>query len=155
MKNLAIALTLMLVVPALRADTFLFAGAQLELPEGWTVRTGKLATLLPPMKGAFLEVYDFSAVPPADVKVITERMTPRKNTTDVQVTKAEALEQNGLKGIQAEGKAKINDLPVRFRIVSLPMGKRAVLVVSFVSDPEVDKFAKDIDGILKSVRVAP
>lgn len=103
---------------------------------------------------AHIEVYDFSAVPKPDAKVIVDRVSPRKNTTDVKVAKAVPVQQHGLAGTAAEGTAKIRGTPVQFRIVSLPMGKRAVLVAAFVDQNAVKKFDKNIQAILDSVRAA-
>ena len=148
-------LLLLLCAWAYAQDTFIFAGAQLTMPDGWSIQTERrMATLLPPSKGAFVEVYSFSKVPEADIKVITDLLKPRKNTTDVNVTKAVVVEQNGLKGTSAEGVAKIKSVPVRFKIIALPIGSRAVLAISFVAEKEVDKFQKDLDGILGSLKTA-
>jgi hypothetical protein len=155
-KFLTFAAALLFTASAALADTFRFAGAQLELPDGWTVKTeGRMASLYPPAKGAFVEVYNFSAVPKADPEAIAERLRPRRNTTEVKATKAESLEQHGLKGTAAEGTAKIGGAPVRFRIVALPMGQRAVLAAAFVSEKAVGRFEKEIKDTLGSLRSAP
>lgn len=136
-------------------DTFVFAGAQLTLPEGWTIQLeGRMATLLPPPgKRAFVEVYRFSKVPPADLQTISGLLKPRKNTTEVSVTKTATAEQNGLKGTSAQGVAKIKGVPVRFKLIALPLGDHAVLAIWFVVETEAaSKLGKDLDAVLGSLR---
>ena len=138
-----------------RADTLLFAGAEIQLPDtGWDMRTGKMATLTNKDKRLLVEVYRFSQVPPADVAHLLKILKPRKNTTEVTVAKAEKFDQHGVAGTIADGTAKIGATPVAFSLTSVPVAGHAVVAVAFTPLGDKEKHRKELDGILKSLRSA-
>jgi len=155
---LAPLLGLVLFQPAnARADTqVVLAGAQLTMPGGWALhKQGEVTALLPPKTGAHLEVVHLPGIPAADPKAFAELLRARKGTEEVDVAKAAALEQHGVKGVAAEGTAKDRGVPVRVRVVAVPGGDHAVLVTAFINKDAGEQLQKEVASILQSVRGQP
>ncbi|MBC8044953.1 MAG: hypothetical protein IAF08_16060 [Rhizobacter sp.] len=147
---------LTLIAPDAHAqDTFVFAGASLTLPDGWKTETsGNMATLYPPAKGGFIEVYNFSKLPAASADTILKMLKPRKNTTDISVKDVRPMKFGSTTGLGASGKAKIKDAPVSFVLTAIPTGSHAVLAIGFLGDTQPVAFKQEVARVLGSLKVA-
>jgi hypothetical protein len=158
MKRLLAALVILLLGSGVaRADTMVFAGAELSLPdEGWSVREESgLMLLVPDRGGAIIEVYGFSKAPAADRAELQKLVDDRKGTDDVVVASAARHEQHGLRGVAFRGTARIEGKPVAFSSIALDgLRGRAVLAIAFARADLDAGTQREVASALASMRAA-
>ncbi len=132
-------------------DTVRGYGVEITTPEGWKTATGprELITLLPSDTGHFLELYRFTAVPQADKAGVASLFAKRKDTTDVAVTQASATTTGA---IAARGTMKIKGTAVAFTLISLPVEKHAVTIVSYIESTRVKAIEPIHEKIIASMK---
>lgn len=149
---------LMLCWPAsARADQFNVRGVQLTTPnEGWGLQEqGPVSNLVHEKGGARIEVFKVRQVPAAEVKAFAKwlRELKTKHPAEMEVTKASAHEQHGLKGVMAEGTAKDDrEKAVRLRILVLPVGDNAVVARAIIGEEDAANLQQEVEDILKTMK---
>ena len=139
------------------ADLFIVRGVQLATPdEGWGLQEqGPVSNLVHEMGGARIEVFRVGQVPAAETKAFAKwlRELKTKHPAEMEIAKAAAHEQHGLKGVLAEGTAKDDEgNAVRLQIVVLPVGANAVVARTILREEDAEKLQKEMEEILKSMK---
>lgn len=140
-----------------RADLFIVRGVQLTTPdEGWGLQEqGPVSNLFHEKGGVRIEVFRVGEVPATEPKAFAKWLSAlkTKHPANMEVTKASAHEQHGLKGVMAEGTAKDDGgKAVRLRIVVLPVGNNAVVARAIIREEDAEKLQKEVEEILKTMK---
>ena len=140
-----------------RADRFIIRGVELTTPdEGWGLQErGAVSDLVAEDGEARIEVFRVTQVPAAETEAFAKWLRELKTThpAEMEVTKAAEHEQNGLKGVMAEGTTKdAEGKALRLRIVVLPVGDQAVVARAVVPEEDAEKLQKEVEEILGTMK---
>jgi hypothetical protein len=130
---------------------------QLTTPdEGWGLHEkGAVSDLVHENAEARIELFRVKQVPAAETEAFAKwlRELKTEHPADMEVTKAAEHEQHGLKGVMAEGTAKdAEGNAVRLRIVVLPVGDKAVVARAIIPEADAEKFQKEVEEILATMK---
>jgi hypothetical protein len=145
---LLLALPILLASAPAAADTMVLHGAAITTPDDWSMKTDNgVATLLPPDRGHFVEVYRFRAMPAADTAAIAGLFAKRPETSDVAIADV----RSGKRGaVVAHGTAKIRNLDVAVGFAAYPIKQHVLVVVSFIDARRAKSLRPIHDAILDS-----
>lgn len=132
-----------------------FGNFSYKLPKSWKIQGDKKVIKLIPSysQGGFMEVYLFNNVPLCNKKIITRMLKPRKNTSGVKTNFVIPHTQNEMSGIMGEGIARLLNVPIDFKIISLGTKSNAIFFISYLTVTNTGaRLKRDAEKIFESIR---